>query len=66
MRSKKRKLRVGPSRADLFNESSNSDVQQWRIRHIEAAIKQADEGQLIEHQQVKTMAERWRHTRKGR
>lgn len=39
------------------------DVQQWQIEHVKAAIKQADAGELIEHDEVRTRAAKWRRRR---
>jgi len=52
-------------RTYLLNEAVAAylDVQQWQIKHIKAAIQQADAGQLIEHKEVKKMASKWRHRR---
>jgi predicted transcriptional regulator len=34
------------------------EIQQWQIEHIQASIKQADAGRLIDHEQVRKMAAR--------
>ena len=49
-------------RAYLLNEAVEAylDVQQWQIEQIKASIRQADEGKLIEHKQVRKMASKWR------
>ena len=49
-------------RAYLLNEAVAAylDVQQWQIEQIKASIRQADEGKLIEHKQVRKMASKWR------
>lgn len=36
------------------------DVQQWQIEHIKAAVRQADSGKFIEHDQIRKMATRRR------
>jgi predicted transcriptional regulator len=52
-------------RTYLLNEAVAAylDVQQWQIRHIKAATRQADSGRLIEHTEVKKMASKWRRRR---
>jgi len=52
-------------RTYLLNEAVAAylDVQQWQIEHLKAAIKQANAGKFIEHQQVRKMASKWRHSR---
>jgi predicted transcriptional regulator len=54
---------VGCDRAFLLNEAVTVylDVQQWQRKHIEAAIKQADSGQFVEHLKIKKAAASWRH-----
>ena len=49
-------------RSYLLNEAVEAylDVQQWQIEQIKASIRQADEGKLIEHKQVRKMATKWR------
>ena len=49
-------------RTYLLNEAVAAylDVQQWQIEQIRASIRQADEGKLIEHKQVRKMATKWR------
>jgi predicted transcriptional regulator len=49
-------------RTYLLNEAVAAylDVQQWQIEHVKAAVRQADAGRLLEHQQVKKMAAKWR------
>ena len=49
-------------RSRLLNEAVEAylDVQQWQIEQIKASIRQADEGKLIEHKQVRKMASKWR------
>ena len=49
-------------RTYLLNEAVEVylDVQQWQIEQIKASIRQADEGKLIEHKQVRKMASKWR------
>jgi len=49
-------------RSYLLNEAVETylDVQQWQIEQIKASIRQADEGKLIEHKQVRKMASKWR------
>ena len=49
-------------RSYLLNEAVEAylDVQQWQIEQIKASIRQADEGKLIEHKQVRKMASKWR------
>jgi len=49
-------------RTYLLNEAVEAylDVQQWQIEQIKASIRQADEGKLIEHKQVRKMASKWR------
>jgi predicted transcriptional regulator len=52
-------------RTYLLNEAVAAylDVQEWQVRHIKASIRQADAGQLIDHQEVRKMAGKWRRTR---
>lgn len=52
-------------RTYLLNEAVSAylDVQQWQIEHIKAAVRQADAGNLLDHQQVKKMAAKWRRRR---
>ena len=52
-------------RTYLLNEAVAAylDVQQWQIEHIKAAVRQADAGKLLDHQQVKKMAAKWRRRR---
>jgi predicted transcriptional regulator len=52
-------------RTYLLNEAVAAylDIQQWQIKHIKAAIQQADAGQFIEHKEVKKMAGKWRRRR---
>ena len=49
-------------RSYLLNEAVEAylDVQQWQMEQIKASIRQADEGKLIEHKQVRKMASKWR------
>jgi len=49
-------------RSYLLNEAVAAylDVQQWQMEHIKASIDQADAGKLIDHEQVKKMAAKWR------
>jgi predicted transcriptional regulator len=53
---------VDRDRTYLLNEAVAAylDVQQWQLEHVKAAIRQADAGQFIEHQQVRRMAGKWR------
>jgi RHH-type transcriptional regulator, rel operon repressor / antitoxin RelB len=52
-------------RTFLLNEAVAAylDVQQWQIEHVKAAVRQADAGRLLEHEQVKKMAAKWRRRR---
>jgi predicted transcriptional regulator len=52
-------------RTYLLNEAVAAylDVQQWQIKHIKAAIQQADAGRFIEHAEIKKMAGKWRRRR---
>jgi predicted transcriptional regulator len=52
-------------RTYLLNEAVAAylDIQQWQVKHIKAAIQQADAGHLIEHKKVKKMARKWRRRR---
>lgn len=49
-------------RSYLLNEAVEAylDVQQWQMEHIKASIQQADAGKLIDHEQVRKMAAKWR------
>ncbi len=49
-------------RSYLLNEAVAAylDVQQWQIAQVKASLRQADDGQLIDHRRVKEMAGRWR------
>jgi predicted transcriptional regulator len=53
---------VDRDRSYLLNEAVEAylDVQQWQIEQIKASIRQADAGRLIDHQDVKKMAAKWR------
>jgi predicted transcriptional regulator len=44
-------------RTYLLNEAVAAylDVQQWQLEHIQASIKQADTGRLIDHQAIKKL-----------
>jgi predicted transcriptional regulator len=44
-------------RTYLLNEAVGAyiDFQQWQLEHIKASIKQADEGLLIDHRDVKKL-----------
>ena len=52
-------------RTYLLNEAivAYLDVQQWQIEHIKAAVRQADAGKFLDHEQVKKMAAKWRRRR---
>jgi predicted transcriptional regulator len=45
-------------RTYLLNEAVASylDVQQWQLEHLKDSIRQADAGQLIDHDEIKKMA----------
>jgi RHH-type rel operon transcriptional repressor/antitoxin RelB len=49
-------------RTYLLNEAvvAYLDTQDWQVEHLRKSAKQADAGQLIEHQEVKKMAAAWR------
>jgi predicted transcriptional regulator len=36
------------------------ELQRWQIEQIRAGIAEADEGKVVPHQKVKSMASRWR------
>jgi predicted transcriptional regulator len=52
-------------RTYLLNEAVSTylDIQQWQMEHINSAIRQADAGKLIDHEEVKSMARKWRRSR---
>jgi predicted transcriptional regulator len=52
-------------RTYLLNEAIEAylDVQQWQLEHIQAGIRQAEAGKLIDHAQVKKLAGKWRARR---
>lgn len=52
-------------RTYLLNEAVDAylEVQQWQIEHIQSALRQADEEELMDHQQVKKLAAKWRSRR---
>jgi predicted transcriptional regulator len=52
-------------RTYLLNEAVQAylEVQQWQVEHIESALRQADGGKLMDHQQVKKLAGKWRSRR---
>ena len=39
------------------------ETQQWQLEEIQAGVAEADSGRVIEHQQIKAMAARWRRKR---
>jgi predicted transcriptional regulator len=45
-------------RTYLLNEAVSAylDIQQWQLEHLKASTKQADAGQLIDHDEIKKMA----------
>lgn len=49
-------------RTYLLNEAVTAylEVQEWQVKRIKAAIRQADEGQLVDHKEVKKLAAKWR------
>jgi len=49
-------------RSYLLNEAVDVylETQQWQLEHIKAAVRQADAGPLLEHDEVKRMASSWR------
>jgi predicted transcriptional regulator len=52
-------------RTYLLNEAVAAylDVQQWQLEHIQASIKQANAGRLINHHEIKKLASGWRRKR---
>jgi predicted transcriptional regulator len=52
-------------RTYLLNEAVDAylEVQQWQIEHIKAAVRQASSGKLMDHDQVKKLAAKWRGRR---
>ena len=36
------------------------EIDHWQMEHIRAAIREAEEGNLIPHEQVRRIAEDWR------
>lgn len=52
-------------RTYLLNEAVAAylEVQQWQIEHIRKAVRQADASQLVDHQQIKKLAAKWRSRR---
>jgi len=52
-------------RSYLLNEAVAAylDLQQWHILQIKASIQEAEAGKLIEHDEVKKLAGRWRRQR---
>jgi predicted transcriptional regulator len=49
-------------RSYLLNEAVDAylDVQRWQMEQIEAGLRQANAGKLVDHEQVKKQATRWR------
>jgi len=49
-------------RDSLLNEAVTAylDVQQWQVEQIRAGLRQAEAGELIDHDQVRQMAAKWR------
>ena len=52
---------TGRSRSFLAAEAINEylDVNEWQVAGIRRAIEEADRGELISHDQVKTWVESW-------
>ena len=52
-------------RTYLLNEAVSAylDIQEWQVEHIKSSIRQADAGKLIDHEEVKSMARKWRRNR---
>jgi predicted transcriptional regulator len=48
---------MNQDRAYLLNEAVAAylDLQQWQLERIKASIKQADEGLLIDHREIKKL-----------
>ena len=49
-------------RTYLLNEAVTAylEVQEWQVKRIKAAIREADEGSLVDHKEVKKLAAKWR------
>lgn len=49
-------------RSYLLNEAVAGylEVQRWQIEHIKRSARQADAGELVEHDAVKKSARKWR------
>jgi predicted transcriptional regulator len=49
-------------RQEKESTDTESELQQWQVEHIQAAIRQADEGRFIEHAEVRKAAQEWRRS----
>ncbi|MGD0697747.1 MAG: CopG family transcriptional regulator [Terriglobia bacterium] len=49
-------------RDSLLSEAVTAylDVQQWQVEQIRAGLRQAEAGELIDHDEVREMAAKWR------
>jgi predicted transcriptional regulator len=56
---------VDRDRSYLLNEAVEAylDVQQWQLAQIKESLKQADAGELIDHEKVRKMAAGWKRRR---
>jgi len=50
-------------RTYLISEAVDAylETQRWHLEQIEAAVSEANAGDLVGHRRVKAMAARWRH-----
>ena len=53
---------VDRDRTYLLNEAVAAylEVQRWQIEHLQASIKQADQGRFVDHGKTRRMAAKWR------
>ncbi len=49
-------------RTYLLNEAVEAylEVQQWQLEHVKAALRQAEQGKLLEHSDIRKRAAKWR------
>jgi predicted transcriptional regulator len=49
-------------RTYLLNEAVAAylEVQQWQLEHVKASLRQAGQGKLLEHAEIRKRAAKWR------
>jgi predicted transcriptional regulator len=49
-------------RTYLLNEAVAAylEVQQWHLEHVKAALRQAEQGKLLEHADIRKRTAKWR------